>query len=380
MGVIIMCDIISEVVKNIAFEGEFVEAMPYGCGHINDTYTACFKKESGEFHRYILQRINNKVFKEPEKLMENIQGVTEFLQKKIINNGGDPLRETLTIILTVEGESYYKSSQGDYWRGYIFIEDAETYQIVESTTDFYNAGKAFGTFQMLLNDYPAHKLHETIPNFHHTAKRYSAFEAALKNDVMNRAKDIEEEIKFVKNRVSDTSVIVDMLKEGQLPLRVTHNDTKYNNVMIDNGSRKGLCVIDLDTVMPGSSLYDFGDSIRFGTNTAAEDEKDLSKVWMDIELFESFTKGFMESAGESLTKKEIELLPLSAKIMTLECGIRFLTDYLNGDTYFKIHREGHNLDRARTQFKLVADMEEKYERMKEVVMKYEKEEAVNNRN
>lgn len=361
---------LNDAVNNIAFEGEFMEAVPYGCGHINDTYAVYFRKRDRQIHRYILQRINTKVFKEPEKLMENIYHVTGFLRKKIIANGGDPDRETLNIIPTTDGKSFYKTDEGDYWRGYKFIEDAKTYEIIEDANVFYNAGKAFGTFQMLLHDYPADTLHETIVDFHNTEKRLSAFLEAVKSDRMNRAKGIQEEISFIENRATETSIIVNLLEDGELPLRVTHNDTKLNNILIDNETGKGICVLDLDTVMPGSALYDFGDAIRFGASSAAEDEKDLSKVWMDINLFESFTKGFMESAAESLTPLEIELLPFGAKMMTLECGIRFLTDYLNGDTYFKIHREGHNLDRARTQLKLVASMEEQYEQMKAIVEKY----------
>jgi len=361
---------LNEAVRHIAFEGEFVEAVPYGCGHINDTYAAYFRKRDGQFHRYILQRINKNVFKEPEKLMENICNVTGFLRKKIIAAGGDPDRETLNIIPALDGKSFYKTAEGDYWRGYKFIENAKTYEIIEDEHIFYNAGKAFGTFQMLLHDYPAETLHETIVNFHNTEKRFRDFSEAVKNDRMNRAKEVQQEIRFIENRAAETSVIVNLLDEGEIPLRVTHNDTKLNNVLVDNETGKGICVIDLDTVMPGSALYDFGDAIRFGASSAAEDEKDLSKVWMDIKLFESFTRGFMESAAESLTPMEIELLPFGAKMMTLECGIRFLTDYLNGDTYFKIHREGHNLDRARTQLKLVASMEEQYEQMKAIVEKY----------
>jgi len=359
-----------EIVTNFKFEGEFVKAEPYGFGHINDTYAIYFRKESGSTHRYILQRINHTVFKDPNQLMENISGVTSFLRKKITEAGGDPDRETLNLIPTLDNKFFYKNGDGNYWRAYIFIENACTYQVVENLNHFYNAGKAFGKFQKLLGNYPASTLHETIPNFHNTKKRYEAFLEAVKNDVKGRAASVKEEIDFVMQRASDASVLVDLLNEGKLPLRVTHNDTKFNNVMIDNATGEGVCVIDLDTVMPGLSLYDFGDSIRSGANPAAEDEKDLTKVWMDLDLYEHFTKGFLEQTGESLTPLEIEYLPFSAKIMTFECGMRFLTDYLNGDTYFKIHREEHNLDRTRTQFKMVADMEEKSEEMKRIVRKY----------
>jgi Ser/Thr protein kinase RdoA (MazF antagonist) len=302
--------------------------------------------------------------------MQNIEGVTRHLRKKIIAAGGDPERETLNIIPTIDGKSFYKTDEGNYWRAYVFIENAQTYQIVENLQHLCNAGKAFGKFQKFMGDFPAEKLHETIVNFHHTGKRYEAFEEALSKDIMGRAESVKAEIEFVQKRAKETTILVDLLKNGKLPLRVTHNDTKFNNVMIDDKTGEGVCVIDLDTVMPGLSLYDYGDSIRSGTNPANEDEKDLSKVCMDLTLFENFTKGFLDSAADFLTQTEINHLPFSAKMMTFECGIRFLADHLSGDTYFKIHREGHNLDRARTQFKMVADMEEKYDEMKAIVEKY----------
>jgi thiamine kinase-like enzyme len=302
--------------------------------------------------------------------MENISGVTSFLRKKIIEAGGDPDRETLNLIPTKDNGFFYKSLDGNYWRGYIFIEKANTYQIVENLDHFYNAGKAYGKFQKLLESYPADTLYETIPDFHNTKKRYETFLTSVEKDVKNRASGVKNEIEFVIKRAKDTAVLVDLLDKGKLPLRVTHNDTKFNNVMIDDATGEGVCVIDLDTVMPGLSLYDFGDSIRSGANPADEDEKDVSKVWMDLELFEHFTKGFLEQTRESLTPLEIEYLPFSAKIMTFECGMRFLTDYLSGDVYFKIHRQEHNLDRTRTQFKMVADMEEKKEQMQRIVRKY----------
>ena len=222
----------------------------------------------------------------------------------------------------------------------------------------------------MLSDYPAETLYETIENFHNTKLRYATLIKAIEKDVVNRAKDVKQEIDFAIKRYEEVILLVDLLEKGELPLRVTHNDTKFNNVMIDDKTGEGICVIDLDTVMPGLSLYDFGDAIRAGANTGEEDEKDLSKVWMDINLYEQFTKGFLFSAGSSLTKAELLHLPHAAKIMTYECGIRFLTDHLSGDTYFKIHREGHNLDRCRTQFKMVADMEEKFEQMQKIVSEY----------
>lgn len=341
-------------------------ATPYGKGHINDTYlsNACEP-------RYILQRINNNVFKRPQDVMENIVHVTEHLRKKIEAEGGDPKRETLNLVKTYEGESYYVTSKGDYFRMYEFIEGAQTYEIVEEPIHFYNAAKAFAKFQQRLADFPADKLHETIPSFHDTTVRFKQLKDAIANDKAGRLKDVQAEVEFALAREKDVSVIVDAIKAGTVPLRVTHNDTKYNNIMIDDITGEGICVIDLDTVMPGSLLYDYGDSLRFGTNPADEDEKDLSKVYCDLNLFEMFTKGYMEELKDVMTPREKELMPFAAKLMTYECGIRFLADYLNGDTYFKVKRPEHNLDRCRTQFKLVKDMEEKEDLMKEIVKKYD---------
>ncbi|HZJ82218.1 MAG TPA: aminoglycoside phosphotransferase family protein, partial [Clostridia bacterium] len=348
----------------------FIKGEPCGSGHINDTYAVSYKDDEGSNHCYILQWINHKVFKEPEKLMENISGITRYMYKKIKDAGGDPMRETLNLIPTLEDKDFYKSPDGDYWRAYFLIEGAKTYQLVENPQHFYKGGKAFGNFQKILKDYPAEELHDTIPNFHNTKMRFDALVAAVEGDIMNRAQYVEEEIQFAYDRADDTPILVDLLEKEKLPLRVTHNDTKFDNVMIDDKTGEGICIIDLDTVMPGLSLYDFGDSIRFGASTGAEDERDLSNVWMDLDLFEQFTKGFLEAAGDSLTQTELDWLAFSAKVMTLECGIRFLTDYLNGDAYFKIQREGHNLDRTRTQFKLVEDMEIKMDEMKRIVGKY----------
>jgi Ser/Thr protein kinase RdoA (MazF antagonist) len=337
---------------------------PYGDGHINDTYLA--KADT----KFILQRINHSIFKNPEKLMENIQNVTEHLGKKIKEEGGDVTRETLTIIKTLDGKSFYKDEDGNYFRMYVFIDNATTYQKIENPMHFYSAAKAFGKFQKNLADFPAESLYESIPNFHNTVSRFEDFKKAVEEDKMGRAKDVQKEIEFAFARAKDCGIIVDAIASGEVPVRVTHNDTKLNNVMIDDATGEGLCVIDLDTVMPGSLLYDYGDSMRFGTNNSDEDDKNLDNVFCRLDLFEAFTKGYMEELRETLTPKEIELLPFSAKLMTFECGIRFLGDHLNGDTYFKIHRENHNLDRARTQFKLVYDMEQKEEEMKKIVAKY----------
>lgn len=364
---IIDMKITEEIVNQFDFEGDFIHIEPLGQGHINSTYAVYFRRETIPPVRYVLQRINTNILKDPLALMKNIEGVTNHLRKKIIEVGGNPDRETLTIVKTKEGKLFYEDSDKDCWRAYLFIENATCYQSAEKPGLFYNSAKAFGRFQKLLSDYPAETLTETIEKFHNTVNRYKNFEIAVAEDKMGRVKEVQKEIEFVKARKDDCSMVVDLIEKKEIPLRVTHNDTKLNNIMMDNETSEGICVIDLDTVMPGSVFYDFGDSIRFGASSAAEDETDLSKVYMDINLFEEYVDGFLSEAGETLTKKEYELLAFSAKLLTLECGIRFLTDYLEGDTYFKIHREHHNLDRARTQFKLVADMEEKMEMMNEIV-------------
>ncbi len=348
-------------------EGKTLSCTPYGCGHINDTYL--LECEGGK--KYLLQRINNKVFPNVEGLMNNIVSVTIYLRERITENGGNPDRQTLTPIPLKNG-GWYKEEVGGFWRMFIFIDDALTLQSPEEPNDFYNAGCAFGNFQSLLADFPADTLCEVIEGFHNTAKRFGQLEEAIKNDAAGRVAEVAEEIEFAKARKADCSVLVDMLARGELPLRVTHNDTKLNNVLLDPVTKEPVAVVDLDTVMPGLSLYDYGDSIRFGASTAAEDEKDLSKVECDLSLFEAYTKGFLSQCGKSLTENEIDMLAFSAKILTLECGLRFLADHINGDTYFKIHREGHNLDRCRTQFKLVADMESKMDEMKAIVKKYAK--------
>ena len=361
-----------ELISHFAFEGEYFYSEPFGCGHINSTYAVYFKFETKPVRRYIMQRINTDIFKDADALMENINGVTSFLRRKIIENGGDPERETLTIVPTADGRLYWRDAEGGCWRAYIFIENATSYQTVERPVLFSNAAAAFGRFQRLLADYPAAGLHETIPNFHNTVSRFADFKASVAADKVGRAKSVQKEIQFILDRESDYSVIVDALADGSLPLRVTHNDTKLNNIMMDNATDEAVCVIDLDTVMPGSALYDFGDSIRFGASSAAEDETDLDKVYMVPELFEAYTEGFLREAGDAMTQKELDLLAMSAKIMTVECGMRFLADYLDGDVYFRVHREGHNLDRARTQFKLVADMEQKMDMMNAIVAKHSK--------
>ena len=360
---------IMEVIRKFDFQGELQECIPYGSGHINDTFRLAFCFE-GRNKRYILQRMNKNIFLNPEELMDNVSGVTAWLRKKILADGGDVERETLNLVNTRDGRPFYKDSCGEYWRAYLFIEDATSFDQVENDDDFYQSAVAFGHFQRLLSDYPAATLHETIKDFHNTTDRLRKYKEAIINDVCGRATEVKPEIQFVLEREKLAHILCDLQKNGEIPLRVTHNDTKLNNILIDNKTGKAICVIDLDTVMPGLSVNDFGDSIRFGASTAAEDEKDLSKVFFDMHLYELYVKGFIEGCGGALTEIEKDMLPVGAMVMTFECGMRFLTDYLEGDHYFKIHREGHNLDRCRTQFKLVKDMEEKLQQMKDIVKKY----------
>lgn len=364
------CANIDEAIAQFALAGTLTEKSPYGNGHINDTFLLIYELPEGEKKQYILQRMNHTIFKNPVQLMENVVNVTEYLRKYILSAGGNPDRETLNVVKTKDGGIYYEDSAHNYWRMFLFIENTVCLEMVENAKDFYDSAAAFGNFQRMLANYPAQTLHETIPNFHNTPSRFLDFKRAVEKDVMGRAKLAEKEITFALSREGEVSALTELLEKGELPLRVTHNDTKLNNILFDADTKKALCVIDLDTVMPGLSLYDYGDSIRFGASTGAEDEKDLNKISLDLSLFEAFTKGFIEGCGGSLTDKEIKMLPMGAKLMTYECGIRFLADFLEGDVYFKIHREGHNLDRARTQFKLVADMEAKWKEMTSIVEKY----------
>ncbi|MCR5279900.1 MAG: aminoglycoside phosphotransferase family protein [Lachnospiraceae bacterium] len=355
-----------EALNEFALPGKAISCERYGNGHINDTFLTI----TDEGKRFILQRMNTDVFKDPVSLMNNIVLVTEFLKKKIEQRGGDTERETLNIVGTKDGGAYHVDSTGNYWRVYRYIEDAVTLDKVRTPDDFYASAVAFGRFSGQMADFDASKLTETIPDFHNTPKRFETFMRAVKDDVCKRAEGVQAEIEFYKAHEADMNYCAERLKEGKLPLRVTHNDTKLNNIMLDNKTGKGICVIDLDTVMPGLSIYDFGDSIRFGANTAAEDEIDLSKVSLSTDLFDTYVKGYLEGCDGALTKEEIKLLPMGAKTMTLECGMRFLTDYLQGDTYFMIHREGHNLDRTRTQIELVKDMERKWNDMEAIVNEY----------
>ena len=344
------------VLRQFQLDAEPVSCERYGCGHINVTYLAV----TASGRRYILQKINHHTFRDIAGLMENIMRVTDFLRTKT-----EDARSVLTLVRTQKGEAYLHSF-GEYWRVYEYVEGSICLQLPETEAEFYESAVGFGRFRQMLADFPADQLHETIPNFHNTPDRYRVFLETLRRDPMGRAAGVQKEIDFALSRQAEMATLQNTLASGELPLRVTHNDTKLNNVLLDEKTRKALCVIDLDTVMPGSSLFDFGDSIRFGAASAAEDEKDLSKMQMRLDRFRVFTRGYA-STCPGLTKTELALLPLGAKTMTMECGVRFLTDYLDGDHYFSIHREGHNLDRCRTQFKLVADMESKWDEMQRIV-------------
>lgn len=338
--------------------GQPVQCIPFGHGHINCT----FKIITDTNQKYILQKINKYVFKNPVQVMSNISAVTEFISKKITDPKG-----VLHLLPTLKGLWYYRDEQGDFWRMYDFM-DGFCLDAPESDEDFYESALAFGNFQEQLSDFPADTLFETIPHFHHTPDRFRQLKESIALNLVGRRDSAQPEIELALSMEEMGCKLQVMLDAGELPLRVTHNDTKLNNVLLDSNTRKGLCVLDLDTVMPGLSAHDFGDSIRFGAATAAEDEPDASKMKLDIHLFEVYTKGFLKAA-HSLTEKEIEVLPLGAFTMALEVGIRFLKDYLDGDLYFRIAYENHNLIRCRTQLALAADMLKKMDEMNAIVKK-----------
>ncbi len=343
--------------KQFKLNGAPVSCERYGCGHINETYLVVTDKGI----RYILQKINRRVFTDVAGLMQNIAAVTAHIAGK-----ADDPRGSLRLVKTLDGRDYYETEDGGCWRVYDFVEDSICLQQPESQRDFFESAVAFGGFQQQLADFPAHTLHETIPKFHNTVSRYAQLHAAIEADRVGRVANARHEIEEYLRRESEAAKLLDMLSRGELPLRVTHNDTKLNNVMLDAKTHKALCVIDLDTVMPGLMAYDFGDSIRFGASTAAEDERELDRVSVDLELMRTFTRGFV-GVCRNMTDAEVQSLPLGAKLMTLECGSRFLADYLDGDRYFAVHRQDHNLDRCRTQLKLVQDMEQKWDAMLNIV-------------
>ncbi len=337
-------------------DGAYAGGVPYGSGHINDTYAVTIDR-AGRPVRYIFQRINHDIFKDPVKLMSNISRVTSHLAGKLRGHP-DARRRTLTVVPARTGLDYVHDGAGLYWRAYEFIENARTYDAIENAGQAREAARSFGLFQHLLNDLPGSPLHETIPDFHNTPRRFAALVDAVSNDVCNRAATAREEIDFLVRREPDYYRLVNLQRDGKIPLRTTHNDTKLNNVMLDDVTGEGICVIDLDTVMPGLALYDFGDMVRTATSRSREDERDLSLVCMQLPMFSALVRGYLESASAFLNAVEIENLPFAGKLITLETGMRFLTDYLNGDVYFKTSRPGHNLDRCRTQCRLVCSIEE----------------------
>ena len=356
----------NEIAAAFPCPGTYLGEAPYGSGHINDTYRVVYEQDGQEVH-YIHQRINKNIFKNVPGLMENIGRVTRHQRKKFEEAGADEIdRRVLTLVPTVDGKDYFVDAHGDFWRTYVFVEDAVGIDVIENTDQAYESAKAFGEFQCQLANMPG-RLNDTIPNFHHTRSRYNTLMQAIAEDTHGRAANVQAEIAFAKAREEIVDVVIDLMASGEIPERVTHNDTKLNNVLIDTTTGKGMCVIDLDTVMPGSVLYDFGDMIRTTTNQAAEDEPDLSKIEMNVDYFEALVKGYLETASGFLTPKERELLPFSGQLITFEIGLRFLTDYLQGDVYFKTHRDGQNIDRCRKQFKMVESMEEQMDAMQKIM-------------
>lgn len=353
--------------QKFGIAGSFLSAAPFGSGHINDTYAVAYQT-NGSVSRYIHQRINHHIFTDPEGLMSNIERVTRHIRAKVEESGeGDPTRNALNLLLTDEGRSWWQSDTGEYWRTYHFVENTKSYDVITSLDQAYEGAFAFGRFQAQLADLPAPRLNETLPDFHHTPKRFEALVKAVDADTHNRASLVKADIDFIVNRESFTRRFIDLEAQGHLPERITHNDTKLNNVLLDNASGKGMCVIDLDTVMPGLALYDFGDMVRTGVSPAPEDERDLAKIQVRMDVFSALAEGYLKAGRSFLTQEEIAELPQAGALITLEIGIRFLTDYLNGDIYFKTHHPDHNAERAKSQFTLVKRLEEKSESLRSVV-------------
>jgi len=355
--------------KQFQIYGEILHAELCKIGHINETYTATYD-QGGARVRYVHQKINKNVFKKPREVMENLLRVTHHIRHRLEESGTkDVTRRVLTVMPTRDGHPYFHDVEngGDYWRSFVFVERVQTFETVETPAQAYQAARAFGHFQRQLVDMPGGRLHETIPDFHNTRKRFEALVAAVKADRYNRAQTAAEEIKFAYQQEGIVDVLLKALASGKIPERITHNDTKFNNVMLDTGTGEAMCVVDLDTVMPGCVLYDFGDMVRTTTSPTLEDELDLSNVRMRMPMFKELARGYMDSAREFLTPAERSHIAFSGRLITLTIGIRFLTDYLSGDTYFRVHRPGHNLDRARTQFKLVQSIERQEEAMQKYV-------------
>ncbi len=350
-----------DMVERFQLDGMPIACVEFGSGHINQTYLVVTNRP----HLYILQLVNTQTFPDADGLMRNVILVTEHLRKKV-----DDPRKALRLVPVRDGRMYILEAGNRLWRMYEYVTCSVCLDRAESAEDFRQSGVAFGTFQRQMADFPAEQLTEVIPFFHHTPRRYLALRDAIARDPMDRVRLARPEIDFYLAREESAGELIRLLEAGRLPLRVTHNDTKLNNVMMDELTREPLCIIDLDTVMPGLAAYDFGDAIRFGASEAAEDERDLSKVRLSMDMFRAFTDGFLSVCRDSLQPLERETLPEGARLMTLECGARFLTDYLMGDTYFHISRPEHNLDRARTQMVLVREMEDKWDQMKSVVRAY----------
>lgn len=361
---------LNPVVGQFRFEGRFIGATPYGGGHINRTFVLRFADPDGGGRRYLLQQINQAIFRDPAALMENVERITRHLQGKIRAAGGNPLRETMNLVPTADGATFYRDAAGDCWRAYLFVEGARAHEMAQSPQHVYSAARAFGRFQRMLADFPADALHEVLPDFHNTPKRFATFVETVARDPVGRAAGVREEIRFMEQRAAQTAVLVDLLGQGRLPLRVTHNDAKFSNVLIDDVTGEGLCVIDLDTVMPGTALYDFGDAVRAGAALAAEDEPEAARAGLSLETFEALARGYLDAARDFLTPTEIEYLPFAARLITLEQAIRFLNDYLNGDTYYQVHRAGQNLHRTRTQIRMIQDMEDRFAEMEAIVARY----------
>lgn len=354
---------LQHISRQFQIYGEILHAETFKIGHINETYSASYD-QGGNRVRYIHQKINKRVFKEPPAVMKNLVRVTSHIRQKLEDqSASDITRRSLIIIPTRDGQSYYYNGDGEYWRTFVFVEGTQTFESVQNPKQAFEAGRAFGEFQHHLVDLPGARLLETIPDFHNTRKRFKALQEAVEKDHYNRAKDARKEIQCALDRESLVDVILNGMEKGKIPERITHNDTKFNNVMLDSRTGKAMCVVDLDTVMPGCALYDFGDMVRTTTSPTMEDEKDLSKVRMQMPMYKKLVEGYLSTAGQFLTPAEKALIAFSGKLITFEIGIRFLTDFLSGDTYFRIHRPGHNLDRCRTQFKLVESIERQEEAM-----------------
>jgi hypothetical protein len=358
---------LQEISRKFQIYGEILHAETLKIGHINETYTATYD-QGGTRVRYIHQKINRNVFKNPAAVMKNVMRVTTHIRKKLESrNLRDVTRRSLIVIPTRDGKPFYQNGDSEVWRTFVFVEGVETYEAVQSPEQAFQAGRAFGDFQHTLVDLPGERLFETIPEFHHTRKRFGALQQAITKDHYNRAKEARREIDFALRHESIVDIILNAMARKKIPERITHHDTKFNNVMLDVLTGEAMCIVDLDTVMPGCALYDFGDMVRTTTSPTLEDETDLSKVKMQMPMFKQLANGYLSTAGNFLTRAEKSLIAFSGKLITFEIGIRFLTDFLSGDTYFRIHRPGHNLDRSRTQFKLVESIEAQEEKMQRFV-------------